>query len=247
MNKDFIKDPFFPECPIRNVLARIGGKWTLAVIYTLGGSETPLRFKDIERANPDCSQKMLTQTLRGLEADGLICRTVYPEMPPRVEYALTDRGRSFLPGPPAGRTPPPPADARSAPSCARYSMGHPTTCTTSSATARNTMNRIENIDFCIRYLMQQNNVEAEIPTTLAEKQRLLRALSNIWEPQPLSDEFLAAQDAELQAQLADKGVVEKHDSKSMPSSTLPTVKDSAAGIHCTPVSTTPSILLLVSN
>ena len=79
MTKDFIKDPIFPECPIRNVLARIGGKWTLAVIYTLGGSETPLRFKDIERANPDCSQKMLTQTLRGLEADGLICRTVYPE------------------------------------------------------------------------------------------------------------------------------------------------------------------------
>ena len=97
MTKDFIKDPIFPECPIRNVLARIGCKWTLAVIYTLGGSETPLRFKDIERANPDCSQKMLTQTLRGLEADGLICRTVYPEMPPRVEYALTERGRSFLP------------------------------------------------------------------------------------------------------------------------------------------------------
>ena len=70
------------------------------------------------------------------------------------------------------------------------------------------MNRIENIDFCIRYLMKQNNVEAEIPSTLAEKQRLLRALSNIWEPQPLSDEFLAAQDAELQAQLTDKGVVE---------------------------------------
>ena len=70
------------------------------------------------------------------------------------------------------------------------------------------MNRIENIDFCIHYLMQQNNVEAEIPTTLVEKQRLLRALSNIWEPQPLSDEFLAAQDAELQAQLVDKGVVE---------------------------------------
>ena len=97
MNKDFIRDPFFLECPIRNVLTRIGGKWTLAVLYTLGGSETPLRFKEIEKANPDCSQKMLTQTLRGLEADGLVCRTVYPEMPPRVEYALTDRGRSFLP------------------------------------------------------------------------------------------------------------------------------------------------------
>lgn len=97
MTKDFIQDPFFPECPIRNVLARIGGKWTLAVLYTLGGSEAPMRFRDIEQKNPDCSQKMLTQTLRGLEADGLVRRTVYAEMPPRVEYALTDRGRSFLP------------------------------------------------------------------------------------------------------------------------------------------------------
>jgi len=97
MNKYFIKDPFFPECPIRNVLARIGGKWTLAVLYTLASNGTPMRFKDIERANPDCSQKMLTQTLRGLEADGLVSRTVYPEMPPRVEYALTERGQSFMP------------------------------------------------------------------------------------------------------------------------------------------------------
>ena len=104
MNKDFIKDPYFPECPIRNVLARIGGKWTLAVLYTLGGSDidahgehAAMRFKDIEQKNPDCSQKMLTQTLRGLEADGLVSRKVYAEMPPRVEYALTDRGRSFMP------------------------------------------------------------------------------------------------------------------------------------------------------
>lgn len=70
------------------------------------------------------------------------------------------------------------------------------------------MNRIENIDFCIRYLLEQNKVEAEIPDTLHDKQQLLRALMNIWEPQPLSGVFLAAQDAELQAQLADKGVVE---------------------------------------
>ena len=69
------------------------------------------------------------------------------------------------------------------------------------------MDRIENIDFCIRYLMQQDKVEAEIPDALADKQQLLRALMNIWEPQTLSDEFLLSQDAELQAQLADKGVV----------------------------------------
>ena len=75
------------------------------------------------------------------------------------------------------------------------------------------MDRIENIDFCIRYLLEQNHTQADIPTTLAEKQRLLRALMNIWEPQPLSDEFIRAQNAELQAQLADKGVVKIENSK----------------------------------
>ncbi len=97
MTKDFIVDPVFPECPIRNVLARISGKWALAVLYTLNGNQGPMRFKDIEKANPDISQKMLTSTLRGLEADGLVCRAVYAEMPPRVEYALTERGKSFMP------------------------------------------------------------------------------------------------------------------------------------------------------
>lgn len=70
------------------------------------------------------------------------------------------------------------------------------------------MNRIDNIDYCIHYLLQQNHVEADVPTSLVEKQRLLRALMNVWNPQPLCDEFLQAQDAELQAQLQDKGVVE---------------------------------------
>lgn len=70
------------------------------------------------------------------------------------------------------------------------------------------MNRIDNIDYCIHYLLQQNHVEADVPTSLVEKQRLLRALMNVWNPQPLSDEFLQAQNAELQAQLQDKGVVE---------------------------------------
>ena len=97
MNQDFISDPVFPDCPIRNVLARIGSKWTMAVLYTLDKSGTPLRFRDIERLNPDCSQKMLTSTLRGLEADGLVSRKVYPEVPPRVEYSLTDRAKSLMP------------------------------------------------------------------------------------------------------------------------------------------------------
>lgn len=73
------------------------------------------------------------------------------------------------------------------------------------------MDRIENIDFCIRYLLEQNRTQADIPATLPEKQRLLRALMNIWEPQPLSEAFLRAQDAELQAQLQDKGVVSLED------------------------------------
>ena len=79
------------------MLSRISGKWALAVLYTLNGNGEPMRFKEIEKANPDISQKMLTSTLRGLEADGLVSRKVYPEMPPRVEYALTERGQSFMP------------------------------------------------------------------------------------------------------------------------------------------------------
>ncbi len=69
------------------------------------------------------------------------------------------------------------------------------------------MLRRENIDFCIRYLMAQNKVEAQIPEALSDKQQLLRALMNIWTPQPLSEEYLMAQDAELTMQLQDKGIV----------------------------------------
>lgn len=73
------------------------------------------------------------------------------------------------------------------------------------------MDRQENIDFCIRYLLEQDNAEAMIPRNFRDKKEQLRALMNIWRPQPLSDEFIAAQDAELQAQLRDKGVVKTHD------------------------------------
>lgn len=72
------------------------------------------------------------------------------------------------------------------------------------------MDRQENIDFCIRYLLEQDNAEAMVPRNLRDRKQQLRALMNIWRPQPLSDEFIAAQDAELQAQLRDKGVVTTH-------------------------------------
>ena len=97
MTKTQVTDPMFPECPIRNVLTRIGDKWSILVLITLDNSSTPMRFKAIGASIPDISQKMLTQTLRDLEADGLVLRQAYAEVPPRVEYTLTDRSRSLMP------------------------------------------------------------------------------------------------------------------------------------------------------
>ena len=91
-----ITDTIFQDCPIRNVLAHICGKWSLLVIYVMHQHES-IRFNALNRAIPDISQKVLTSTLRSLEADGFVTRKVYAEVPPRVEYALTDRARSFLP------------------------------------------------------------------------------------------------------------------------------------------------------
>jgi len=84
------------RCPVRNVLDRFGDKWSILVIMILGEGEV-MRFKDLNAAISDISQKMLTVTLRTLEADGLISRKVYPEIPPKVEYRLTELGISLLP------------------------------------------------------------------------------------------------------------------------------------------------------
>lgn len=98
MNRTIIEDAKFPTCPIRNILARISDKWSLVVIYTLNKAENkPIRFKEMQRQIPDISQKMLTVTLRTLEEDGYVTRTIYPEVPPRVEYSLTERAKSLLP------------------------------------------------------------------------------------------------------------------------------------------------------
>ena len=98
MDRTMVENAVFPDCPIRNILARLCDKWSLLVIFTLDRSgELTMRFKALQRAIPDISQKMLTVTLRTLEEDGYVTRTVYPEVPPRVEYALTERTRSLLP------------------------------------------------------------------------------------------------------------------------------------------------------
>ena len=81
------------NCPTREVLDRIGDKWTALIIGVL--EEGTMRFSDIQRRIGGISQKMLTQTLRSLERDGLITRTVYPEVPPRVEYTLTPLGETL--------------------------------------------------------------------------------------------------------------------------------------------------------
>jgi len=96
MDRTTVRDALAPDCPIRNILARIGDKWSLLVIYTLS-QRTSMRFGELLRALPDISQKMLTVTLRMLEADGLVTRTAWLEIPPRVEYALTSRAQSLLP------------------------------------------------------------------------------------------------------------------------------------------------------
>ena len=82
------------EClKISQVLARIGDKWSLLIVTRLG--EGPRRFGELLRSIDDISQRMLTRTLRGLERDGLVKRTVTPSLPPRVDYELTDLGRSL--------------------------------------------------------------------------------------------------------------------------------------------------------
>ncbi len=79
---------------VSEVLARVGDKWTVLVVSTLG--DGPKRFNELRRSLGSISQRMLTLTLRGLERDGLVSRTVFPTIPPRVDYELTALGRSLL-------------------------------------------------------------------------------------------------------------------------------------------------------
>ena len=97
MLRDIIVDPHFPDCPIRNILTRISDRWSMLILFTLNGKQEPMRYSDILAAIPDISQKMLTVALKNLEADGLVQRQAYAEIPPRVEYNITERAKTLMP------------------------------------------------------------------------------------------------------------------------------------------------------
>jgi DNA-binding HxlR family transcriptional regulator len=96
------QSPIFPgialsdveDCPLRDILDRVGSKWSVMVVILL--KDNRLRFSELRRSIEGISQRMLTQTLRQLERDGLVSRTVYPSVPVRVEYELTDLGKTLL-------------------------------------------------------------------------------------------------------------------------------------------------------
>lgn len=83
-------------CPVRNVIARFGNKWALLVILILSEHEK-IRFNELRQLIPDISSRVLSGTLKTLETDALVLRTTYPTVPPKVEYQLTELGRSLVP------------------------------------------------------------------------------------------------------------------------------------------------------
>lgn len=89
------KEELLPECPVATTVQLIGNKWKLLIIRNL--LARPWRFNELQKNLEGISQKVLTDSLRSMEADGIITRTVYAEVPPRVEYALSDLGRSLEP------------------------------------------------------------------------------------------------------------------------------------------------------
>ena len=89
------KEEILPECPVATTVMMIGSKWKLLIMRNL--LARPWRFNELQKSIDGISQKALTEALRSMEADGIVSRTVYPEVPPRVEYALTKLGESMRP------------------------------------------------------------------------------------------------------------------------------------------------------
>ena len=89
------KEDILPECPVATTVSLVGSKWKLLIMRNL--LARPWRFNELQKSIDGISQKALTEALRSMEADGIVSRTVYPEVPPRVEYALTELGESMRP------------------------------------------------------------------------------------------------------------------------------------------------------
>ena len=89
------KEDILPDCPVALTVSMIGSTWKLLIIRNL--LARPWRFNELQKSIDGISQKALTEALRSMEADGIVSRTVYPEVPPRVEYALTELGESMRP------------------------------------------------------------------------------------------------------------------------------------------------------
>lgn len=96
MRKKELLNSIIEICPVRNVVARFGNKWALLVLLVISEND-PIRYNELGRKIPDISSRVLSGTLRTLEADGLVSRKLYNEVPARVEYSLTDIGRSLIP------------------------------------------------------------------------------------------------------------------------------------------------------
>lgn len=96
LKDNLIKYTCIGQCPVRNVVSRFSGKWSMLILCVLSENETT-RFNAISKSIPDISPKVLTETLKGLETYGLVSRKLYAEIPPRVEYSLTDLGRTLMP------------------------------------------------------------------------------------------------------------------------------------------------------
>jgi len=95
--KEFLKKyPYTETCPFRMVMEHFGNKWSMIIIVTLGENGR-MRFNELDKCIQDISQKVLTSTLRMLEKDGFVKRKMYPEIPPRVEYELSELGLDLLP------------------------------------------------------------------------------------------------------------------------------------------------------
>jgi DNA-binding HxlR family transcriptional regulator len=97
LTKNGIISPDYPTCPFRNIISRFGDKWSFLILYFLYQNGEPIRFSALEKNIPDISSRVLSSCLRTLEADDIVSRKVYPEVPPKVEYSLTPLGESLMP------------------------------------------------------------------------------------------------------------------------------------------------------